>query len=82
MHIEHTHKDGHQQTAVMKIFILIHLLDADNFSISRSYHNLLGFTLEKSDRTTEEVQQKQPYHYRNRSYHIEWPFGIDIIVKG
>ena len=54
--IEQTHENGNHQTAVVKIFILVHFFDNNNSAIGRSHYDVVSvLDAEITDGATKKV---------------------------
>ena len=81
MYVGQAHEYGNHQSAVMEIFVFVHLFYHDDFTVGRSYDNVFRVPFETSDRASEEIDydkvDDRAYGCRN----IERELAFKSIVK-
>ena len=71
MYICYAHKDGHHQTAIMEIFILVYLFNDYDFTIRRSNDSVLRFAIKHTYGATEKVYDNCSNYCGNAKENIE-----------
>lgn len=65
----------------MEIFVFVHLLYHDDFTVGRSYDNVFRVSLETSDRTSEEIDYDEVDDRAYGCRNIERELAFKCIVK-
>ena len=55
MYIGDVHENGNHQSAVMEIFVFIHLLNYHDTSVGRSHYGFFRISFEQSNRAAEKI---------------------------
>ena len=71
MYVGHRHEDGDHQTAVVEVFVLLHLFNHHYASVGSGYYGVLRLALEHANGAAEEVHYKQVERNGQRQHNVE-----------